>query len=97
MKNKTIVYEYVDEISYYIPRHEKEKVAEAINIHLVGTNDINIATKNGGLKENPKVTKHPNYDVLVEAHCKMSSTSLISVKIRIYSDGTKDMIPMEKP
>lgn len=97
MMNKTIVYEYVDQISYYIPRHKMEKVTEAVNMHLVGTNDINIATKNGGIKENPKVSKHPNYEALVEAHNRMSASSLISVKIRIYSDGTKDMIPMDKP
>jgi len=97
MTNKTIVYEYVDEISYYIPKHQANKVAEAINIHLVGTNSINTVTKNGCIKGNPKVSKHPNYEVLVEAHYRMSAVSLILVRIRIYSDGTIDMIPMEKP
>lgn len=96
MTNKTIVYEYVDEISHYIPSHVMDKAIEAINIHLVGTNDINIGTREG-IKENPKVSNHPNYAVLKETHWRMSASARLHVKIRVYSDGTRDMIPMEKP
>ena len=96
MSNRVVVYEYVDEISYYLKRNERDKAVEALNIHLVGTNEINIACPKG-IKENPKVTKHPNYDLLCDAHNNLSATSIIKVKIRVYSDGTKDMIPLEKP
>jgi hypothetical protein len=94
--NKVVIFEYDDEIRHFLPMDVREKALEALNIHLVGTNNINIDSPSG-IKENPEVTKHSNYGLLNDVHFRMFANSIMRVRIRIYSDGTRDMIPREKP
>jgi hypothetical protein len=94
--NKKIIYEFESEIDHRINDLDMSKALEALNNHLVGTNKLNKCVENK-IVENVKVTKHPNYLKLKEAHYKMFATvTKIPIKVCVYDDGSHDIKPIGK-
>jgi hypothetical protein len=91
---KTQVYEYTDTITYHLPRGLFGKlepdVKNAITKNLTGQDTANIV-KDGYIVTNPLVESHSRFKELQEAHYKVNSSSSIKVKVRVYSDGSKEL------
>lgn len=91
---KTVVYEYRTEISHGHQVVIQPEALEALNIYLVGTNNINIVDECGKIVENPAVTQHENYKKLLEAHHRFHAGNTIPVTVRVYSDGSHDIVSL---
>lgn len=93
---KTIIFQYESDIQHTIGQWDREKVMEAVNMHLVGTNKVNKVASNGQVVENPEIVKHPNYEKLKEAHYKVFATQCTKILVRVYDDGSHDIVPIAK-
>jgi hypothetical protein len=93
---KTIILQYESEIRHNIDGCDKEKVFETVNKHLVGTAMVNKVGSKGEIIENPKIVNHPNFNKLKEAHYKIYATNRIPIMVRVYDDGSHDIVPIAK-
>jgi hypothetical protein len=95
--NPVVVYEYKDHISHSLQHTDHlEKARAAINMHLVGTNNINIADATGRLVSNPAVENHPNYKFLKDVHWSINASNDVPVIVKVYSDGHREFLPCEE-
>jgi hypothetical protein len=92
---KEIICEFESEINHRIDDLDRAKALELLNEHLVGTGMVN-KFSNGVVVENPKVTNHPNYAKLKEAHYKMFASVNVPIKVRVFGDGSHDIVPIVK-
>ena len=92
---KTIIFQYESEIKHRIDDWDREMVLSAINMHLVGTNKMTMYVDEK-IVENPVVTNHPNYSKVKEAHYKIFSTIPTKILVRVYDDGSHDIVPILK-
>ena len=93
---KTIIFEYKSDIQHTIGQWDREKVLAAVNMHLVGTNKVADVADNGQIVESPEIAKHPNYEKLKEAHYKVFATQYTKILVRVYDDGSHDIVPIKE-
>lgn len=95
MKNKTVIYQYEDEIHYSVGKRHLDRARNAVNKNFFGNMKPNIlCDETGYYKDNPKLDKHPKRQECREAHWHLNASQVIRVHVKVYSDGTTEIVPI---